>query len=120
MRSVVHQVDYASEGLVVGSPGRVAHVGTEKRKHTLRDRRPRDDGVDQDVRIARFGANPTSPEELLSHFEELPSETVLVDEELRLEVVAVASGGMSFDRHAHTPLAFHQTSQEPASRLLAR
>ena len=44
---------------------------------------------------------------------------MLIDEELRLKVVAVAGRGMSFDRHAHAALAFYETSQEPTS-LLAR
>src|SRR5438445_6503662 len=113
MRSAVHEVDDKTESLVVSLPGRVAHVGAEKREHTLRDRRPGEDGVHKDVRIARLWADPTGAKVLLSHFKELPPKAVLVDEELRLEVVAVAGARMSFDRHAHAPLAFYKSSQEP-------
>ena len=40
MHSAIHQVDDQTEGLVVARPRGVAHVGPEKRKHMLRDRRP--------------------------------------------------------------------------------
>src|SRR5262245_65795044 len=106
MHPAVHELGYASERLIVGSPRGVAHVGAEKREHTLRNHRPGENGIDEDVGIARLGANPSGPEVLLSHFEELPPEAVLVDEELRLEVVAVGCGGMSLDGHGKCALAF--------------
>src|SRR5687767_10142846 len=102
MHPAIHEVNHQTEGLVVARPCGVAHVGAEKRKHTLRDRRPGYDGVHQDVRIARFGADPADLEELHGQLEELAPNTMLVDEELRLEVVAEAVRRMSLDRDMHT------------------
>jgi hypothetical protein len=120
MHPAIHQVDHATEGLVVACPRGVAHVGSEKREHVLRDRRPRYDGVHQDIRVARLRADPADLEVLHGHFEELASDAMLVDEKLRLEAVAESLRGMTLDRDMHAALAFHQASQKPAPSLLAR
>jgi hypothetical protein len=99
---------------------REAHIAPRERQEMLRDRRPRTDREHEHGGVAWLWPDPSAPERLLSHLEELSPSPVLIHEKLRLDVVAQEVRAMPLHRDAPTALSLHDTGDEPASCLCTR
>ena len=85
-----------------------------------RDVLSRIDREHKHVRIAWLWPDPAAFERLLCHFEELTSSPVLINKELRLNVVAKSGGWVFLYRNTPTALALHDAGHKPATRLCTR
>jgi hypothetical protein len=70
------------------------------------------------VWIAWLWPDPTALQDLLSQLEKFASNAMLIDEELRLNVVAESSSCVLLDRNTPTAFSFYDASQEPSTSLL--
>ena len=108
------------EELNVCTTCREAHVAPHERQEMVEDRRPRTDREHEYVGVAWLWPDPSAPEDLLSHLKELTSSPVLIDEKLRLDVVAKRVGRVPLYRDAPAALSLHNAGYEPAPRLCTR
>ena len=98
-----HLQDATELPIVIPARAHFFHVD-EQWYHSFSKNITRLDGVHQHVRIVLFGTDPSVSEVLLSHFEELTSVPMLVNEKHRLYVVAEGRGRVS--PHGDTDASF--------------
>ena len=108
MTSVLEEIDDSKESRVVIASGGYDHAPRQERRDVGHDRLPRDDREDQNIRIAGFRADPACSEVILGQLEKLAPRAMLVDEELRLDVVAEGSTGVRLDGDMDTALSFDE------------